>query len=175
MQNKRNACCKLLYFVLDECQSNPCENGGTCIDELGSYQCLCSCGYVGKNCQSKQRAKGRQNKKGRNHLDWTYSLFVLQVCQSVCIRLVCCSKCQKFEHKNYGNRFGFLVKILCQKCLFSVSAINGPCCQQSNSRPTMERYDTSAVTNCTWVHGKDSERQTERKRKIVREREKQCE
>ena len=50
-------CCELLYFVVDECQSNPCENGGTCIDELGSYQCSCNRGYSGNNCQGYQLMK----------------------------------------------------------------------------------------------------------------------
>ena len=26
---------------IDECLSNPCRNGGTCIDGLGGYTCLC--------------------------------------------------------------------------------------------------------------------------------------
>uniref|UniRef100_A0A8C0VKH6 EGF-like domain-containing protein n=1 Tax=Cyanistes caeruleus TaxID=156563 RepID=A0A8C0VKH6_CYACU len=28
---------------LDECESSPCQNGATCRDHLGGYQCECSC------------------------------------------------------------------------------------------------------------------------------------
>ena len=30
--------------------SNPCVNGGQCIDRLNSYECKCEFGYEGKNC-----------------------------------------------------------------------------------------------------------------------------
>ncbi len=35
----------------NECSSNPCLNGGRCIDGCASYTCLCPTGYVGTNCQ----------------------------------------------------------------------------------------------------------------------------
>lgn len=35
---------------IDECQSQPCNNGGTCIDAINDYDCTCSPGYSGKNC-----------------------------------------------------------------------------------------------------------------------------
>ena len=34
-----------------ECASFPCANDGTCIDEIGSYTCLCSDEYTGVNCE----------------------------------------------------------------------------------------------------------------------------
>ena len=30
--------------------SNPCQNGATCVNNLGGYQCLCVPGYQGKHC-----------------------------------------------------------------------------------------------------------------------------
>uniref|UniRef100_A0A8C1SG62 Neurocan n=1 Tax=Cyprinus carpio TaxID=7962 RepID=A0A8C1SG62_CYPCA len=36
---------------VDECQSNPCENGGTCIDKEDSYVCLCLPSYSGDRCE----------------------------------------------------------------------------------------------------------------------------
>ena len=42
------------YFVseVDECSSNPCENGGTCIDGINEYSCQCVAGYIGANCET---------------------------------------------------------------------------------------------------------------------------
>ncbi|XP_063956327.1 fibropellin-1-like isoform X1 [Lytechinus pictus] len=38
----------------NECdvRSNPCENGGTCINDIGSYNCTCPDGYYGENCET---------------------------------------------------------------------------------------------------------------------------
>ncbi|KAL3881713.1 hypothetical protein ACJMK2_028114 [Sinanodonta woodiana] len=35
---------------VNECDSIPCQNGGTCTNTLGSYLCNCSPGWTGKNC-----------------------------------------------------------------------------------------------------------------------------
>ncbi|NWH75955.1 FBLN7 protein, partial [Piaya cayana] len=37
---------------IDDCSSNPCANGGTCIDGNQSYTCLCPRGWSGPSCQS---------------------------------------------------------------------------------------------------------------------------
>lgn len=36
---------------LDECLSNPCQNGGTCDDRNNGYVCYCSLGYAGVHCE----------------------------------------------------------------------------------------------------------------------------
>lgn len=37
---------------INECNSNPCENGGHCVDSRNSYNCLCGhTGYEGVNCE----------------------------------------------------------------------------------------------------------------------------
>jgi hypothetical protein len=43
-----------LFFVTDinECASNPCQNGGTCTDLINNYSCACVPGYTDKNCQT---------------------------------------------------------------------------------------------------------------------------
>ena len=37
---------------IDECSSNPCENGGTCNDAVDMYTCDCDAGYNGDNCET---------------------------------------------------------------------------------------------------------------------------
>lgn len=31
--------------------NNPCQNGGTCKDYMGSYDCICATGWTGEHCQ----------------------------------------------------------------------------------------------------------------------------
>uniref|UniRef100_A0A673K4E2 Coagulation factor IX n=1 Tax=Sinocyclocheilus rhinocerous TaxID=307959 RepID=A0A673K4E2_9TELE len=39
------------YVDGDQCKSSPCQNWGTCEDQMGTYTCNCLPGYVGKNCE----------------------------------------------------------------------------------------------------------------------------
>lgn len=36
---------------IDECQSNPCRNGATCVDGINTFICLCLPSYVGALCE----------------------------------------------------------------------------------------------------------------------------
>ncbi len=38
---------------LDKCNSNPCINGGSCVDGLQGYHCECVDPFVGDHCESK--------------------------------------------------------------------------------------------------------------------------
>lgn len=37
---------------INECQSQPCQNGGTCIDLINTYKCSCPRGTQGINLHS---------------------------------------------------------------------------------------------------------------------------
>ena len=36
---------------VDECLTNPCQNGGVCTNSIGSYLCTCAVGFTGVNCE----------------------------------------------------------------------------------------------------------------------------
>ena len=36
---------------IDECESDPCQYNGTCIDGINSYNCFCIPGITGANCE----------------------------------------------------------------------------------------------------------------------------
>lgn len=40
------------YLDINECESSPCLNGGTCIDFVNGYHCLCLPGWEGATCQN---------------------------------------------------------------------------------------------------------------------------
>lgn len=44
---------QLISFVadVDECASAPCQNGGTCVDLVDSFRCICPSGWEGNACQ----------------------------------------------------------------------------------------------------------------------------
>ena len=45
----------LLCFIfseIDECASNPCQNGGICTDHIAIYSCECPFGYTGHSCET---------------------------------------------------------------------------------------------------------------------------
>lgn len=48
---------------IDACKVNkPCKNGATCVAQQGGYSCLCTPGFLGKNCdQGKVYEREREN------------------------------------------------------------------------------------------------------------------
>lgn len=43
-----SSCCS----DINECASNPCQNGGSCLDRVNRYMCRCIPGYVGDRCET---------------------------------------------------------------------------------------------------------------------------
>ena len=47
------------YFTdVNECENNPCQNGGICTDGIHSYTCLCPVGRTGEHCERSRSRKG---------------------------------------------------------------------------------------------------------------------
>ena len=44
----------LLFLDDDECTSDPCQNGGACVDGVDSYTCACAAGYSGDHCEESE-------------------------------------------------------------------------------------------------------------------------
>ena len=41
----------ILFLDINECASQPCQNGGQCVDGVNGYNCTCADGYAGTNCE----------------------------------------------------------------------------------------------------------------------------
>lgn len=50
------------FSDLDECASNPCAQGGTCVDLEDGFECLCPPQWEGKTCQI-----------GEEHINYTHT------------------------------------------------------------------------------------------------------
>ncbi|XP_066265127.1 matrilin-2-like isoform X4 [Branchiostoma lanceolatum] len=63
-------CGELKYYVcqkdidVDECQSQPCQNGGQCIDGINRYDCQCAAGFAGTNCELMNYCANHQCQNG---------------------------------------------------------------------------------------------------------------
>ena len=41
-----------IFIDIDECASSPCQNGGSCTDQVNGYICNCVNGYHGTDCET---------------------------------------------------------------------------------------------------------------------------
>ena len=42
----------VLFSDINECDTDPCENSGTCENTIGSFNCTCAAGYDGDTCEN---------------------------------------------------------------------------------------------------------------------------
>lgn len=67
---------------VDDCQSEPCENGGTCIDKIDSFLCLCLPSYGGDTCE-----KGESENTAHMHMDDGQTKIHIVVCATTGVSL----------------------------------------------------------------------------------------
>ena len=68
------------FLQVGECYSNPCLNGGACIDWVNMYTCQCLPGYNGPQCEdskyiSMKLYKNKQTNKQTIELKWPSDFF----------------------------------------------------------------------------------------------------
>ena len=51
-EKKKIVSVPLKFVDINECAPDPCQNGATCADLVGSYRCDCKAGYTGSNCET---------------------------------------------------------------------------------------------------------------------------
>ena len=67
-----------IHLDINECESHPCANGGTCHDRIARFTCTCTTRYTGIQCQT-----------GRQYTSFTYNLTIYQsVIVEVMMRIV---------------------------------------------------------------------------------------
>ena len=44
----------LISLDINECESNPCQNEGECIDQIARFECNCAEGYEGDVCDQSE-------------------------------------------------------------------------------------------------------------------------
>ena len=53
-----------VFFIdINECQSSPCINGGTCLDGVNRFICQCLPGYTGDRCEISKSCDGITTEK----------------------------------------------------------------------------------------------------------------
>ena len=50
--------CKYINVLdIDDCNTDPCNNGGTCEDNVNGYKCKCVDGFTGEHCQTSELSR----------------------------------------------------------------------------------------------------------------------
>ena len=72
---------ELIYLTdIDECASSPCNNSGTCRDEVNGFNCSCVPGFTGVTCEHGKNAAKQVESELTEYLtkiyDSTYMIFL---------------------------------------------------------------------------------------------------
>ena len=111
--------CILEEAAVDECCSNPCQNGGHCIDQLQSYVCECAAGFIGDHCQT-----GKMLFSTHLHYSWELNIFN--------ITSLSCIFCLPFHSRKVAYTTSFTLNLT---ILTPLSSSITPPSLSPNSRP----------------------------------------
>jgi len=73
-----------LFSEIDNCENITCMNGGSCLDGIGSFTCVCADGWEGKFCEQGMLAFVNVYCKGKKSYRLVNSLHNLTVQPVVC-------------------------------------------------------------------------------------------
>ena len=60
---------KAFFLEINECDSSPCLNGGTCFDLINDFRCKCRGSITGKTCN-----------EGNVFNNWRYCVYCYRIC-----------------------------------------------------------------------------------------------
>ena len=87
------------------CQSDTCQNGGTCFETESGFKCLCQMGYEGKTCSGKNQHLLLSSQSGNCHM-----FSVLMLSFLVAIMLASMVVVLVFRRGDYNSRFWLLFR-----------------------------------------------------------------
>ena len=73
---------------IDECASAPCQNGGTCVDQVNGYLCQCAPGYTDLECQTGKQYQSIGKEHNVRESNYRYSSVFLTLHVRYCIQIV---------------------------------------------------------------------------------------
>ena len=91
--------CDCSVLDINECDTDPCENGGTCDNTIGSFTCTCVAGYDGATCQNGKKPLQKYVMRRINMIKRQSKLFI--ICTTIPCDMYCMEK--RFKLLNVGN------------------------------------------------------------------------
>ena len=55
-----------VYADVEECASNPCQNGAECVDDINGFSCSCAAGFTGELCDYGRKSDANMNAQFEN-------------------------------------------------------------------------------------------------------------
>lgn len=123
---------------VNECNQFPCENGGTCINNQGSFTCICKEGWDGPTCQN--------GKFFNKYMCTCYLYHVLNTFNFVFVWRPTINENIRVLH-NYVSMFPIFVLVDVNECVE-----NNPCVNNGTCSNTRGSYRCSCPSGWTGKH-----------------------
>ncbi|KAJ1198221.1 hypothetical protein NDU88_002064 [Pleurodeles waltl] len=124
------------YIDGNQCDSNPCLNGGVCKDDISAYNCWCQLGYEGKNCELEIALTCSIKNGGCQHY-----------CKNTPLKNIVCFCAHGYELGKDGKSCEPAVPFPCGK-ITAANVIEAQSRQPlTRSTQTFEDFDNSTYTN----------------------------